>query len=154
MSVVVRPMIEADLPAYLEMAAAFHEDCPVSDLMPFDPEGTAEFLTNLIGNENFRAIIAEVDGKPVGITGAALYPMFFSPENFVVQEMWWWLSPDHRGSGVAQRMYKDIENWALDSGAVAVFMIALHNDNVERMAKLYSRSGFRPMERTFVKGLP
>ncbi len=154
MSVVVRPMTETDLPAYLKMAAAFHEDCPVSDLMPFDPEGTAEFLTNLIGNENFRAIIAEVDGEPVGITGAALYPMFFSPENFVVQEMWWWLSPAHRGSGVAQRMYKDIENWALDSGAVAVFMIALHNDNVERMAKLYSRSGFRPMERTFVKGLP
>jgi hypothetical protein len=50
-------------------------------------------------------------------------------------------------------MYKDIENWALDSGAVALFMIALHNDNVERMAKLYKRSGFRPMERTFVKGL-
>jgi hypothetical protein len=46
------------------------------------------------------------------------------------------------GSGVAQRMYKDIENWALDSGAVALFMIALHNDNVERMAKLYKRSGF------------
>lgn len=154
MDVVVRPIAEADLPAYLEMAAAFHKDCPVRDLMPFDPEGTAEFLTNLIGNENFRAVIAEVDGKPVGITGAALYPMFFSPENFVVQELWWWLSPDHRGSGVAQRMYKDIENWAMDSGAVAVFMIALHNDNVERMAKLYSRSGFRPMERTFMKGLP
>jgi hypothetical protein len=32
-------------------------------------------------------------------------------------------------------------------------MIALHDVNVERMAKMYARSGFRPMERTFIKGL-
>jgi RimJ/RimL family protein N-acetyltransferase len=153
MDIVVRPLTEDDLPAYIEMAAAFHADCPVNDLIPFDPEGTADFLTGIMSNENVRAVLAELDGVPVGIAGAALYPMYFSPDSHVVQELWWWLSPSHRGSGAAQRMYKDIENWAKDSGAVALFMIALHNDNVDRMAKMYGRSGFRPMERTFVKGL-
>lgn len=154
MSVVVRPLTEADLPAYIAMATEFHkEDCPVNDIIPLDPEGLATFLSNIIDNDSFRAVIAEVDGEPTGIAGAALYPMYFNPSHFVVQELWWWLSPAHRGSGVAQRMYQDIEKWAADSGAVALFMIALHNDNVERMAKMYKRSGFRPMERTFVKGL-
>jgi RimJ/RimL family protein N-acetyltransferase len=153
MAIIVRPMTEDDLPAYLNMAAAFHADMPVADLIPFDPEGTAAFLVDVMGKDNFRVVLAEVDGVPVGITGAAIYPMYFSPNNSVVQELWWWLSPKHRGGGAARRMYADIENWAVDSGATAVFMIALHDSNVERMAKMYARSGFRPMERTFVKGL-
>jgi RimJ/RimL family protein N-acetyltransferase len=153
MKAIVRPMTENDLPAYVEMAAAFHADMPVSDIIPFDPEGTAAFLTSLINKDNFLVLLAEVDGVPVGIAGAALYPMYFSLNSFVVQEMWWWLSPSQRGSGAAQQMYKAIESWAIDNGAVAVFMIALHDNNVERMAKMYARSGFRPMERTFIKGL-
>ena len=153
MPVTVRPMTEDDLPAYIEMASEFHANCPVDELIPFDPEGTAAFLVNVMDKDNFRVVLAEVDGVPVGITGAALYPMYFSPNNSVVQELWWWLSPEHRGSGAAKRMYADIENWAVECGATAVFMIALHNSNVDRMAKMYARSGFRPMERTFVKGL-
>lgn len=153
MIAVVRPMVEDDLPAYVEMAAAFHVSMPASDIIPFDPDGTAAFLTNLIDKDNFLVLLAEVDGVPVGIAGAALYPMYFSPDSVVVQEMWWWLSPHCRGSGAAQNMYRHIENWAIENSAVAVFMIALHDKNVERMAKMYARSGFRPMERTFIKGL-
>ena len=146
-------MVEDDLPAYVEMAAAFHANMPASDIIPFDPDGTAAFLTGLLDKNNFLVLLAEVDGVPVGIAGAALYPMYFSPDSVVVQEMWWWLSPHCRGSGAAQSMYKHIENWARQSGAVAMFMVALHDANVERMAKMYARSGFRPMERTFIKGL-
>ena len=153
MVTVVRLMEKDDTAAYVNMAAAFHADMPVGDIIPFDPESTTTFLTNLIGNENFHVILAEIDGVPIGIAGAALYPMYFSHSSFVVQEMWWWLSPQHRGSGAARQMYKDIEDWAVKHNAVAVFMIALHDDNVERMAKMYARSGFRPMERTFIKGL-
>lgn len=153
MTVVVRPMVADDLPAYVEMAAAFHAGMPVNDIIPFDPEGTAAFLAGLVGKDNFLMLLAEVDGAPAGIAGAALYPMYFSPGSVVVQEMWWWLAPQCRGSGAAQSMYKHIENWAVENGAVAVFMIALHDVNVERMAKMYARSGFRPMERTFIKGL-
>ena len=153
MATVVRPMVEDDLPAYVEMAAAFHANMPASGIIPFDPDGTATFLSNLIDKDNFLVLLAEIDGVPVGIAGAALYPMYFSPGSSVVQEMWWWLAPQCRGSGAAQSMYKHIENWAVENGAIAVFMIALHDVNVERMAKMYARSGFRPMERTFIKGL-
>jgi len=153
MAITVRPMTEDDLPAYIEMAAAFHASCPIDDLIPFDPEGTAAFLAGVMDKDIFRVVLAEIDGVPVGIAGAALHPMYFSPSNSAVQELWWWLSPDHRGSGAAKRMYADIENWARQSGAVAMFMVALHDANVERMANMYARSGFRPMERTFVKGL-
>jgi hypothetical protein len=65
-------MVEEDLPAYVEMAAAFHANMPASGIIPFDPNGTAAFLSNLIDKDNFLTLLAEVDGVPVGIAGAAL----------------------------------------------------------------------------------
>jgi len=37
--------------------------------------------------------------------------------------------------------------------AAAMFMVALDNDRVETMVKLYGRLGYTPTERAFVKGL-
>lgn len=153
MTYAIRQLDADSIPAYVDMLAAFHATCPVSELITFDPEGTAEFLRTAITNDNFLALYAEVDGAPVGIASAAIYPMYFNPSALAAQEMWWWIEPSHRGSGAARGMFKALENWAAAYGATALFMVALHNDNVERMGKLYARSGYKPMERTFVKGL-
>jgi error-prone DNA polymerase len=57
-----------------------------------------------------------------------------------------------RGSGAGQSMYKTLEAWAQENDAAALFMIALDDDRVEKTSKFYARAGFKPMERTFVKG--
>lgn len=153
MTFAVRLLDENSIPAYVDMLAAFHATCPVSELIPFDPEGTAAFLRSAIENGNFLAVYAEVDGEPVGVASAAIYPMYFNPNELAAQEMWWWINPAHRGGGAARGMFKTLENWAKTNGATALFMVALHDSNVDRMGKLYARSGYKPMERTFVKGL-
>lgn len=153
MAVTVRPLTEADIPAYVEMAAEFHAACPVSDIMPFDPVGAQSFLASSLDNPTMGVWLSEIDDEIVGICAAVVYPMYFSPANTAAQELWWWLTPAARGSGAAQLMFKKIEEWAKASGAAALFMIALHDDNVERMAKLYGRAGLKPMERSYVKGL-
>lgn len=71
----------------------------------------------------------------------------------IVQELWWWLTPEARGSGAGQMMFKEIERWAASKNATVMFMIALDDENVDRVSKFYRRAGFRPMERTFAKGL-
>jgi hypothetical protein len=48
-------------------------------------------------------------------------------------------------------MFKQIENWAKERNASALFMIALEDDRAAKMEKLYVRAGFKPMERTFIK---
>jgi hypothetical protein len=48
-------------------------------------------------------------------------------------------------------MYDMIESWAIANNATALFMIALEDDRVGKMANLYTRKGFRPMERTFIR---
>jgi GNAT superfamily N-acetyltransferase len=77
--------------------------------------------------------------------------LYFNPSALVVQELWWWLTPKARGSGAGGRMFKQIEKWAEDHNALALFMVALEDNRAKKMENLYVRAGFRPMERTFIK---
>jgi len=149
--VIVRNAIAEDFPRYLPLAQAFYAASPVNGVIPFDDEGYANFFLQAVQNPSMGVWLAEDDGKIVGIAGALLYPMYFSPSSMVVQELWWWLTPQVRGKGAGKAMYDMIESWAIANNATALFMIALEDDRVGKMANLYTRKGFRPMERTFIR---
>ena len=147
----VRRATAEDLDQYLRLGAAFHNATPVHNAMPFDYEGFTNFYLTAVTNPAMGVWIAEKDNKAVGVAGALCYPMYFSPSHRVVQEIWWYLTPEARGTGVGKQMYDAIESWAKEQGATALFMIALEDERSPGMEKLYSRQGFRPMERTFFK---
>ncbi len=148
---IVRNAIHEDLPRYLPLAQAFHAASPMHGVIPFDAEGYSDFYLRAVDNPSLGVWLAEDEGKIIGIAGALFYPMYFSPSNVVVQELWWWIAPEARGKGAGQAMYETIESWASAKGATALFMIALEDGRSDEMAQLYSRKGFRPMERTFFK---
>lgn len=147
----VRKATEADLNKYVTLAQAFHAASPMHGVVEFDPEGYGQFYLSSLQNESIGVWLAELNDEIVGISGAIAYPLYFSPSAIVVQELWWWLTPDARGSGAGAAMFKQIEAWAKERSASALFMIALEDDRAQKMEKLYSRAGFRPMERTFIK---
>jgi len=149
--VIVRNAIAEDFPRYLPLAQAFHAASPVHGVIPFDDEGYADFFLQAVQNPNIGVWLAEDDGEIIGIAGALFYPMYFSPSSMVVQELWWWLTPEARGKGAGQAMYNMIESWAIAKNATALFMIALEDERAGKMANLYARKGFRPMERTFMR---
>ena len=149
----VRQVTAKDFPRYLELAAQFHEASPMQHVAAFDKEGMLEFLTNAVDKENILLLVGELNNQIVGITSCLLYPLYFSPNYQVAQELWWWLTPSARGSGLGKAMLKAMELWAKNKNAKALFMIALENERVEAMKKVYGRAGFRPLERTFIKEL-
>ena len=153
MSVVVRPFEAKDVPALLKFGRNFHNSTPIKDEIPFDVNSLADFIANSYDSETVRIWVAEVNGELVGSCAATIYPMYFNYNGLVSQELWWWLEPKARGSGAGKALYNAIEDWSREKGAIVLFMIALNNDTVETMGKLYARSGFKPMERTFVKRL-
>ena len=148
---IVRNAIAEDLPRYLPLAQAFHAASPMHGVIPFDVNGFSNFFLQAVQNSNLGVWLAEDDGVVIGITGALFYPMYFSPTSMVVQELWWWLTPESRGKGAGQAMYKTIESWAAAKGAVALFMIALEDERADKMANLYAQKGFRPMARTYIR---
>lgn len=152
MTLVVRRPEYADLGKYTELALQFIAASPISKIVPITADNVADFLARAVDNPDVGMWLAALNDVPVGICGAIRYPLYFNPQHLIVQELWWWLAPEARGSGAGKAMYKTLEAWAQENDAAALFMIALDDDRVEKTSKFYSRAGFKPMERTFVKG--
>lgn len=148
---IVRKATETDLPQYLVLAQAFHAASPMHGSIEFDVPGYSQFYLSSLQNDSVGIWLAEIDGQVVGICGAVAYPLYFNPAALVVQELWWWLTPASRGSGAGGQMFKQIEQWAKEKNAAALFMIALEDNRAKKMENLYTRAGFKPMERTFIK---
>jgi N-acetylglutamate synthase-like GNAT family acetyltransferase len=148
---IVRKATEADLPEYIKLAQAFHTASPMHGSIGFDVPGYSQFYLSSLQNDSIGIWLAEIENNIVGICGALVYPLYFNPSALVVQELWWWLTPASRGSGAGGQMFKQIEQWAKDKNASALFMIALEDNRAKKMENLYIRAGFKPMERTFIK---
>jgi N-acetylglutamate synthase-like GNAT family acetyltransferase len=148
---IVRKATEADLPEYIKLAQAFHTASPMHGSISFDVPGYSQFYLSSLQNDSVGVWLAEIENNIVGICGAVAYPLYFNPSALVVQELWWWLTPASRGSGAGGQMFKQIEQWAKDKDASALFMIALEDNRAKKMENLYIRAGFKPMERTFIK---
>lgn len=153
MAVVVREPGPDDFEAYITLGVEFFRASPVADTISLDVSGIATFLANALGQDHIGVWLAEKDGEIVGIAGAMIYPLYFSPQHSIAQELWWWLTPKARGSGAGKAMFDRIETWAKDKGADAVFALSLANQKPEAMAKIYKRLGYRPLEQTYIKGL-
>ena len=151
MDINVRKAIATDLEQYVKLARDFHDASPMHGVADFDEQGYSNFFLQSIIDPNVGIWLAEIDNEIVGITGALVYPLYFSPTNLVAQELWWWLTPASCGSGAGGKMFKQIEQWAQEKGAKALFMIALEDDRAAKMEKVYASAGFKPLERTFIK---
>lgn len=153
MTITIRKAEYADLGRYTELAMQFIHASPISSVVPVDPNGVADFLVQAVDNPSVGMWLAEKNGAVVGICAGAKIPLYFNTDYSVVQELWWWLAPEARGSGAGPAMFKTLEAWAEEMNAAAIFMIALDDDRVEKTSKFYARAGFKPMERTFFKGV-
>jgi GNAT superfamily N-acetyltransferase len=120
-------------------------------LIEFDIPGYSQFYLSSLQNDSLGVWLAEINEQVVGICAAIAYPLYFNPSALVVQELWWWLTPAARGSGAGKEMFKQIEQWSKEKNATALFMIALEDERSKKMENLYTRAGFKPMERTFIK---
>lgn len=150
---IVRKAKVSEVNECVKLLREFHKNCPMHSVSEYDEEHAAKFLTNAIEQDTMLVAVAEQDNKLIGCVGALLYPLYMNPKDTVVQELWWWLTPESRGSGAGKQLYKFIEDWAKENNANLLFMIALEDERAAKMEKLYKRTGFQPMERTFFKEL-
>ena len=146
----VRQATVADLDVYTDMLAEFHAASPMVDVAEYDPVKIRAFLSTSLENDEILLLVGEMNGEIVGIASCVIYPLYFS-QSTVGQELWWFLTPKARGSGIGKMMFKAMETWSKEKGATALFMIALEDERATAMEKVYFRAGFKPLERTFIK---
>ena len=132
----------SDLPELVRMGRLFAQSIGI----PLDDESTLDTLENLIDSESSVLLIGE------GVmAGALAYPLFFNKDITVAQELFWWADKDRRGSGIGRDILMSLEQWAQSIGAHHLTMLAM-DTSPEYVDAVYIRNGYKPFEKTFVKG--
>jgi len=140
-----------DIPEYSDLALDFISSNPMAHIAKADKDEVSQFLVEAIEKDGALIILAESGNRLAGICGAILYPVYYAPSVLVGSELWWFVKPEFRGSQAGKLMREAIERWAAENNAQAMLMIALENEKTQAIDRLYRRSGYCPIEHTYMK---
>lgn len=153
-----RLAVPADFPRIAEMGRHFYEQT-VYQAVPYSEEGLANHWCPLMHEQGLLFVAVDLMQPPdapyaiVGAIGGISSPFLMNPGYGAGAELFMWVEPEARGSGIADRMMDAIELAAKEGGVSYWSMIALDAVHPEIAAKIYKRRGYVPAERTFVKAL-
>ncbi len=134
----IREASLSDIPDLLAMGKSFA--LKAAPHVGFDEASVRGLLKGMIENPNGLVL---VNGH--SMFGAVIYAHPFNNTHKVAQELFWW---SEGREGLALLKYAEE---ALKPRCDSMVMITLETVNPDRMAKLYQKMGFAPMERGFVK---
>lgn len=87
------------------------------------------------------------DGTRVGFIGGLCSPNFFNPEIMVLTELFWWVTPEWRGTRAGALLFADF----LNSGRTRANVIVV---SLEEQSPLHeetlTKRGFRRFERSYI----
>jgi GNAT superfamily N-acetyltransferase len=115
-------------------------------------------LDTAVAERNWRMLIESgagaifairgADGRVVGALGALIYPDL-NDGALVATEAFWYVLPEHRGSGL--RLLQTFETWAQARGARRLIMVHLSGLMPDKLETFYQRRGYRAIEKHYLK---
>lgn len=115
-------------------------------LFPEDNEVATAFVEGLVTTQPFF-IAADVQGRQGFIAGAlAAHP--YNPEIVVLSELFWWVSPEHRGGSAAARLLHHFIEYG-EQNADWIQMTLEAKSPVKEHT--LTRQGFALYERSYLK---
>lgn len=148
----IRPATAADLPRLVAMGRAFFAEAAWADVARWDDDGALSALDAMVDADNGVILVAEEDGRIVGMAAACLCPLWFCPDELTGQEWFWYVEPDAR-HGVGRALLDALEAAVKARGARTFTMLAVASLRGHALDRLYQRRGYRPGERSYVKRL-
>ena len=135
----IRRATLADIPALMEMGRKFAERAKLETHVGYDPHSMAQTFEAMIEGDH-PLFISET-----GAIGATQTQHPFNHEHITAQELFWW----SEGGGGLALLDRLIEHCTEHCHSLQ--MITLEAVEPERVAKIYARKGFVPLERSFVR---
>lgn len=146
----VRHATKSDIPRIVEMSEQFYATTAYPALAPLAKESAAGLALIMI--ETGVMLVAEHDGRVVGMVGLFIEPFTFNVTVTVATEIVWWVAPDAQGAGAGRELLAAIEPACKARGAHAIRMMCLAS-SPPQAAALYARMGYMPSEHAFTKRL-
>lgn len=135
----IREATHDDIPAIMEMGKRFADAAGVTAKVGWDDESVRTLLGALIDNEDGVLLVCES-----GMIGGVVYAHPFNNARRVFQEFFW------RSEGrEGLRLLEAAEDAARARGADRSIMLGM--DSLPRLDRLYSRKGYAPTERSYIK---
>lgn len=147
----VRPANEDD---FLEMAEHGREWWGQTEFhtsVPYSAESVVATLRHLAQQKMLLVAVDYLD--IVGFVGGAVAPMYMNFDYKMGTELFWWVRPDFRKSGVGRALLEGIEVAAKAAGCRFWTMLAMQCMVPERAGAIYEKAGYRWVERSYAKEL-
>lgn len=142
----IRAATPADLPDIADMGERFAREGPYSQFLRPDRAAMLSLARALMTDPRGLLLVSDRDAKATGMIGALITPHPYSGA-LVMNEMFWYVSPEDRGSGV--RLLRAAEAWGRTQSAGLLIMVSPD----ERVSAFLTRTGYRPLETHFIKSL-
>ena len=139
----IREATRADLPHIVVMGLHFLRASEYTGKIQENPDAMFDLALRLIESVD-GIIFVDGDAKPTGMIGLHLYQHPMSGE-VITSELFWWVEPDHRGSGMD--LLKAAERWAKEHGSSSIQMIAPN----DRVSRIYKARGYEKTEEHYQK---
>lgn len=134
----------------LEMSEHFYNSTPYAKFKPFDSDAVGKLLEDLI---QFHVVLVALKNNiPIGMVAAEITNLPINPDILVCAEQAWWVNPEHRGTTVAVRLIRALEEAAEEEAVDAIIMSKLA-DSPASVDKIYAKAGYLPAESVFVKDI-
>jgi RimJ/RimL family protein N-acetyltransferase len=93
--------------------------------------------------------IAEKDGKPIGSICGIVSTNLWFPKEKDLTELFWWVTPEHRGSSAALRLLKALQDYAKDEPSIQ--RLIMTRESVSPICEdVYTKRGFELKESNYV----
>ena len=147
----IRKATGEDKPRIIELIIEFYKESLRDFGIKFDLETLYETVQNFIDNQ--IGIVAEEEGKIIGVIGGMIAPSMFDKSQKIGQESVWYVTQEARKGKVGLYLIKAFEEECIKRGANAIIMIHMSNLYPEILDRLYKINGFRLMESNYIKGV-
>jgi GNAT superfamily N-acetyltransferase len=142
-----------DLPALRELGHRFLASSVYGAHFREDPQQITDLATMLITEVNGAVFVSETDDQLTGAIGMWCCPHVWTGDR-TAGELFWFVDPEARGS-IGVRLFREAKAWAVIQGARSMQMVspAVQVGEDDRVAEIYTRFGFVPLERGWVCAL-
>jgi GNAT superfamily N-acetyltransferase len=142
----VRRATPDDVPWLVAELREFAAHYPVTNVSLFGSDEYAAALLSTLITDQFVAIAHRGEVR-CGLIAGAVGPHPYNPDLLVASELWWFVSPAHRGSSAGYSLFLAFHAWARDVGADLATMTLASNSAVNTAA--FERFGYRETERAY-----
>jgi len=148
---IIRKAEIKDVIAIGELTRKFFKESLSDYGLRLDDETIQETLTNYINN--LIGIIAEQDGRVVGVIGGLVTPSIFDKSQLIGQETVWYVDPKYRRGTTGIKLICAFEDECKVRGADLIVMVHMGNLYADVLDRYYKKRNYKLLERDYIKGV-